>query len=99
MPLAVFDIKGVPYTHRERIEQAVIAGGKHLREPYEGWIATDPVGGGVRVTITGANGFQRDRIFQYKMIMKLNLFPMQDDHENGMTGGRFAAGCKYACRT
>lgn len=27
------------------------------------------------------------RILQYKMITKLKLFPMQDDHENGMIGG------------
>src|ERR1035438_6129230 len=26
------------------------------------------------------------RIFQYKMIMKSNLFPIQNDHENGMSG-------------
>src|SRR6202035_3506260 len=26
------------------------------------------------------------RIVQYKMIMKVNLIPMQDDHENGMSG-------------
>jgi hypothetical protein len=58
MPLTVFDIKGVPYARRERIEQAVVAGCKHLREPYEGWITADPRGG-VRVTITGANGFDR----------------------------------------
>ena len=62
MPLTVFDIKGVPYTRRERIEQAVVAGGKYLREPYEGWIAVDPRGG-VRVTITGANGFDRTVVF------------------------------------
>jgi len=42
MPLTVFDIKGVPYTRRERIEHAVVAGGEHLREPYEGWITADP---------------------------------------------------------
>jgi hypothetical protein len=62
MPLTVFDIKGVPYTRRERIEQTVVAGGKHLREPYEGWITADPRGG-VRVTITGANGFDRTVAF------------------------------------
>jgi hypothetical protein len=62
-PLTVFDTKGVPYARRERIEQAVVAGGKHLREPYEGWIATDPRRGGVRLTITGANGFDRTVVF------------------------------------
>ena len=53
MPLTVFDINGVPSTRRERIEQAVVAAGKHLREPYEAWISTDPFRGGVRVMITG----------------------------------------------
>ena len=63
MPLTVFDIKGVPYTRRERIEQAVVAGGKHLREPYEAWITADQRGSRVRVTITGANGFDRQVTF------------------------------------
>jgi hypothetical protein len=30
MPLTVFDIKGVPGHRRERIEAAVIAGGRHV---------------------------------------------------------------------
>jgi hypothetical protein len=60
MPLTVFDVKGVPSTRRERIETAVVAGAKHLKEPYEGWITVDPVHGGVRVLITGAHGFERE---------------------------------------
>ena len=60
MPLTIFDIKGVPGPRRERIEAAVAAGAKHLREPYEGWIAMDPFRGGVRLLITGAHGFQRE---------------------------------------
>jgi hypothetical protein len=60
MPLTVFEVKGVPGTRRERIETAVVAGAKHLKEPYEGWIAVDPVRGGVRLLITGAHGFQRE---------------------------------------
>ena len=47
-------------TLRERIETAVVAGAKHLKEPYEGWISVDPVCGGVRLLITGAHGFQRE---------------------------------------
>jgi hypothetical protein len=53
----------VRVTRRERIEQAVVAGGKHLRELYEGWIATDSRRGSVRLTITGANGFDRSVVF------------------------------------
>jgi hypothetical protein len=36
MPLTVFDIKGFPSTRRERIEQAGIAAGKHLRRTIGG---------------------------------------------------------------
>lgn len=59
MPLTIFDCKGVPALRRERIEAAVVAGGRHRPEPYEGWIATDPFRGDVRVIITGPHGFER----------------------------------------
>ena len=52
MPLTVFDIKGVPGTRRERVEAAVVAGGRHTTGPHEGWIA-DPFAGGFRVLIPG----------------------------------------------
>ena len=63
MPLTVFDIKGVPGHRRERIETAVVAGGKHVSAPHEAWIATDPFKGGVRVLITGPRGFERTVTF------------------------------------
>ena len=56
MPLIIFDCKGIPATRRERIETAVEAGGRHVKEQYEGWIAADPFRGGVRVIITGLQG-------------------------------------------
>jgi hypothetical protein len=59
MPLTVFDIKGLPATRRERIEAAVEAGGQHLSVPYEAWIAADSLRGGMRVLITGPQGFER----------------------------------------
>src|ERR1035441_2656730 len=59
MPLTIFDCKGISATRRQRIEAAVEAGGKHVAQPYEGWIAADPFGGGVRVLITGPQGFER----------------------------------------
>ena len=59
MPLTVFDTKGIPATRRERIEAAVVAGGKHVAAPHEAWIASDPFRNGVRVLITGPHGFQR----------------------------------------
>jgi hypothetical protein len=63
MPLTVFDCKGISATRRERIEAAVEAAGKHVAEPYEGWIAADPFRGGVRVLITGPQGFERTATF------------------------------------
>jgi hypothetical protein len=44
---------------RERIEAAVIAGGRHQPNLYEAWIATDPFRGETRVIITGPHGFER----------------------------------------
>jgi hypothetical protein len=58
MPLTVFDIKGVPSHRRERIEAAVLAGGKWMEGPHEAWIAADPFKG-FRVLITGSHGFER----------------------------------------
>ena len=63
MPLLVFDCKGIPATRRERIETAVEAGGRHVKKQYEGWIAADPFRGGVRVIITGPQGFERTVLF------------------------------------
>lgn len=63
MPLTVFDTKGISATRRERIEQAVVVAGKHLREPYAAWLSTDPFRGGVGVMITDLNGFQRQAAF------------------------------------
>jgi hypothetical protein len=62
MPL-IFDCKGIPATRRERIEAAVEAGGKHVAESYERWIAADPFRGGVRVPIAGPQGFERSVMF------------------------------------
>lgn len=59
MPIIVFDCKGISATRRERIEAAVQAGGARLDTPYEAWIAADPFRGGVRVLITGPQGFER----------------------------------------
>jgi hypothetical protein len=63
VPLTVFDTKGIPATRRERIEAAVEAGGKHVKDPYEAWITTDPFHGGVRVLVTGPLGFERSAQF------------------------------------
>jgi hypothetical protein len=59
MPLTVFDIKGVPGHRRERIEAAVVAGGKHTEGPHEAWISADSFRSGFRVLITGLHGFER----------------------------------------
>jgi hypothetical protein len=63
MPLTVFDIKGIPGHRRERIEAAVVAGGKLTKAPHEAWIAADPFNGGFRVLITASHGFERTATF------------------------------------
>jgi hypothetical protein len=63
MPLTVFSLRGVPGNRRERIEAAVVAGGRHVSGPHEAWIATDPFNGGFRLLITGAHGFERTVTF------------------------------------
>jgi hypothetical protein len=63
MPLTVFDIKGIPGNRRERIETAVVAGGKHTQAPHEAWIAADPYKDGFRVLITGPLGLERAAMF------------------------------------
>ena len=63
MPLTVFDFKGIPATRRELIEAAIEKGGKHLAHTHEAWVATDSLGGGVRVLITGPKGFERRVLF------------------------------------
>jgi hypothetical protein len=60
---SVFDVKGVSATRRERIEAAVVAGGRHTMDPHEAWIAVDPFNGGIRVLITGPHGFERTVTF------------------------------------
>jgi hypothetical protein len=59
MPITVFDVKDVPGHRRERIEAAVVAGGKHVSVSYEAWIAADPFKGGFRLLITGPHRFER----------------------------------------
>ena len=63
MPITVFESKGIPATWRERIQAAVEAGGKNVAGPYEAWIAADPFRGGLKVLITGPNGFERTVLF------------------------------------
>jgi hypothetical protein len=63
MPISVFDITGIPAHHRERIESAVVAGGKSASGPHEAFIAADPFRGGVKVHITGPHGFDRTVTF------------------------------------
>jgi hypothetical protein len=64
MPITVFDIEGVPGNRRERIEAAVVSGGKHVRGPHEAWIAADQFNRGFRVLITGPLGFERTVVFE-----------------------------------
>jgi len=59
MPITVFQTRGIPNHRRERIEAAVVAGGKHVSGPHEGWITADPFRDGFKVLITGPLGFER----------------------------------------
>jgi hypothetical protein len=50
---------------RERIEAAVVAGGRHASGPHEAWIAADPFLGGVKLLseakrIKNSEAFARD---------------------------------------
>jgi len=49
-------LHGIPATRRERIESAVETGGRHVKKQYEGWIASDPFRGRVRMVVTGVQG-------------------------------------------
>jgi len=63
MPITVFDVKGIPAHRRERIEAAVVAGGRHVSGPNEAFIAAGPFWGGVKVLITGPHGLERSVTF------------------------------------
>ena len=58
-----YPCQGISATRRERIEAAVAAGGAHVAQPFEAWIAADPSRGGLRVLITGPRGFERTVAF------------------------------------
>ena len=58
MPITVFSIRGIPTNRWERIEAAVVVGGRCATGPHEAWIAADPFNGGFRVLIMGPHGFE-----------------------------------------
>ena len=71
MPPIIFDWKGIAGTRRERIEAAAEADGRHVKESYEKesyerCVAADPFWGGVRLPITGPQGFERTVEFAAK---------------------------------
>ena len=63
MPLTIFSTKGLSGSRRERIETAIIAGGKHTSGPHEAWIAADPFKDGYQLRMTGQQEFERNVIF------------------------------------
>jgi hypothetical protein len=63
MSITVFDVKSIPAHRRERIEAAVVSGGKHVSGPHEAFIAADPFRGGVKVLLTGPHGLERTVTF------------------------------------
>ena len=58
MPITVFSHRGIPANRRERIEAAVVTGGRSATDSHEAWIAADPFNGGFRVLIMGPHGFE-----------------------------------------
>ena len=58
-----FNLQEFPTSRSARIEGAVVAAGRSLSRPYEAWIAADLPRGGVRVLITGPEGFDRTVTF------------------------------------
>jgi hypothetical protein len=56
-------VKGIPSHRRERIEAAVVAGGKSVSGPHEAFVAADPFRGGVKALITGPHGLERTVTF------------------------------------
>jgi hypothetical protein len=48
---------GLRSTRNHRVRSQ--AGSKHFSVSYEAWIAADPIRGGLRVLITGPQGFER----------------------------------------
>jgi hypothetical protein len=62
VPLTVFDCKGIPATRRERIEAAVVTGGRAVTGRFEARLSAAP-GARVKVLLTGPFGFQRHVVF------------------------------------
>jgi hypothetical protein len=59
MPITIFDVKGIAAQRRERVEAAVMAGGKTTSGAHEAWIVADSLGGSIKVRITGPEAFDR----------------------------------------
>jgi hypothetical protein len=72
MPITVFDIKGVPGNRRERIQAAVVAGGRNAIGPHEAWIVADPFRDGFRVFTNGPQRFERTRVFALAQTLRAN---------------------------
>jgi hypothetical protein len=93
LPLTVFDCTGIPAARRERIEAAVIAAGQNVSGPYEAWISTDPRRGGMRVLITGPEGFERTVEFDLDddpAVIKDRVRQTLEDWRNALT----ESGCR-----
>jgi len=63
MSLSVFQMTGVPYQRRERLETALKMAGAFTTAHYIAWVAADPFSGGFKVIITGPS-FQREARFE-----------------------------------
>jgi hypothetical protein len=73
---------GIPGHRRERIEAAVVAGGRQATGPHEAWITADPFRGGFKVLITGRGMFvpEQARTEESEVLIAICPEKMYDAH-------------------
>jgi len=61
---AILEIRGIPLAQRSQVEAAVLEGGQHLPEGFEGWIVPARRPPGYAVRVIGPRGFYREVKFE-----------------------------------
>jgi len=57
---SILEIRGIPLARRSQVEVAVLEGGQHLPEGFEGWIVPARRPPGYAVRVIGPHGFYRE---------------------------------------
>ena len=57
---SILEIHGIPRSSRDRVTAAMMAGGEHLPEGYEGWIVPARRPPGYALRVIGPRGFYRE---------------------------------------